>query len=150
MLDDHGLRLLAEIGIDVYLPRRAATAPAAQVDAAPASAPAAAAAPGVAFVCAREGRGNLRGHVLLALRAAGLRIVEGDAAELAAGGDVAGVVVLGEALARSLGAGLPAQRHAGLEWVIAGEPAALARGVAPKRALWGEIKRLARILAARG
>ena len=147
MLDDYSLRLLAEIGVEVYVPRAAA---ATVVDAALPTAALTADAAGVAFVCPRDEGGRLRGHVLLALRAAGLRVLDGDDVDLAGDRGIAGVVVLGEALARSLGAGLPAPRHAELEWVISGEPAALARGAAPKRALWGEIKRLARILASRG
>lgn len=142
MLDDHGLRLLAEIGVDVYLPRHAAPGPGVVADGA---APAA-----VAFVAAHGQGRNLRGHVLLALRATGLRVIESDGLDLAQAAGVVAVVVLGEGRARTLGAGLPAARHAALEWVIADEPATLARSAASRRALWGEIKRLARTLAARG
>ena len=48
------------------------------------------------------------------------------------------------AQARSLGASLPAQRQAALDWVIAADAEALARDAMGKRALWGEVKRLAR------
>lgn len=146
MLDDYGLRLLAEIGVEVYVPRASA---ATNTDAASPSVVPTANAAGVAFVCPRDAGGRLRGHVLLALRAAGLRVLDGDDVDLAGDRGVVGVVVLDEARARALGAGLSAPRHAELEWVISGEPAVLARSAASKRALWGEIKRLARIMAAR-
>ncbi|HNR90910.1 MAG TPA: hypothetical protein PKO41_00660 [Dokdonella sp.] len=147
MLDDYSLRLLAEMGVEVYLPR--ASSAATIVDAAPPSGAPTANTAGVVFVCPRDAGGRLRSHVLLALRAAGLRVLDGEDVDLVGDRSVAAVVVLGEACARALGAGLPAPRHAELEWVISGEPAALARGAAPKRALWGEIKRLARTLVAR-
>ena len=155
MLDDYSLRLLAEIGVDVYLPRGAANASSARASADEVTGSSAATGvadvrAGVAFYRSGDERGVLCSHVLLALRTAGLRVIEGEGSDLAGEAGIAAVVVLGEARARAIGAGLPAQRHGALEWVIAGEAAALARGATPKRALWGEIKRLARIVAANG
>ena len=142
MLDDYGLRLLAEIGVEVYLPRQAPRTPYAAKEERPTGR--------VAFVCADDAHAGLRGQVVKALRACGLRVVEAGQADLAQVEGLAGVVVLGQAQARALGASLPAQRHAAIEWIIADDAATLASGAASKRALWGEIKRLVRALAARG
>ena len=54
------------------------------------------------------------------------------------------LIVLGQSLARSLGAEMPAQRQNEISWIISHEPKVLAQSADAKRALWGEIKRLAR------
>ena len=153
MLDDYSLRLLAEIGIEIHLPQTVAarsaagtvTADAAQGDA---LAPAAAAAgeAEVGIVCTSSSRTRLVEHLVMALRSARMRStrMDLDAAGIAG---MRGVVVFGEALARRLGAQLPAQRQAAIEWVVTGEPDELACSARAKRALWGEIKRLSRQLA---
>ncbi|MCB1571249.1 MAG: hypothetical protein KDI72_09475, partial [Xanthomonadales bacterium] len=58
-----------------------------------------------------------------------------------------GLIVLGERLARELGAALPAQRQNEIAWVVAAAATTLAGDAAAKQALWGEIKRLARQFA---
>jgi hypothetical protein len=165
MFDEYSLRLLAEIGIDVYLPRAerdpiaapvavepGVAAPANRHDLAgsmPASADAAAAvvAADVLILCAGREPAKLLADLLRALRAANLIGALGDIDDVEAAAAARGLVVLGESLARQLGAGLSAQRQNAIAWVVAIEPAALSRSADAKRALWGEIKRLSRTLA---
>jgi len=133
MLDDYGLRLLAEIGIDVYEPR---TMPVAAAVPAPASR--------IVVACAPAVRTRFVDDIERALRAVGLQVQRHDGAAIEALSAAAAVVVLGGDLARALGAHLPAQRQRELEWVIVAEADVLARDAPAKRALWGEIKRVAR------
>ena len=59
--------------------------------------------------------------------------------------------MFGAALAREIGAAVPAERQKSIGWVGVAEPAEIAGNVAAKRALWSELKRLAHALAkARG
>lgn len=153
MFDDYSLRLLAEIGVDVYVPRaassRAVDAPAAATANAPAIAPVVSVDLRiiVAIVGTPSQRIKLLGQVGQALRFARVHAALTDAGDLDAIASMRGLVVLGDALARTLGSGLPTQRQGEIEWVIASEPDTLARSAAAKRALWGEIKRLSRALA---
>ncbi len=156
MLDDYSLRLLAEIGVDVYLPR--ASGESAE-RAAPSSRMAEGKPPGpapvggtveVGIVGADPSRTALIGQLGLALRGAGMRNVVTAADAVDGIAALRGVLVLGEELARTLGARLPAQRQAAIEWVITAEPSVLAASATAKRALWGEIKRLSRTLHATG
>lgn len=133
MLDDYGLRLLAEIGIDVYVPR-----------AMPVAAAVPSRAPRVVVACAPAGRTRFVDDIERALRSVGLQVQRHDGAATEALAAAAAVVVFGGDLARTLGAHLPAQRQRELEWVIVAEADVLARDALAKRALWGEIKRLAR------
>ena len=157
MLDEYGLQLLAEMGIDIYLPRVAhagqsgGEAPAAREPSSAAAATGAAHAPAARSASAAI---LILGHEaapprLLADLVRALRLLKLDAApgELQAEASIAaarGLLVLGEALARQLGAGMPAQRQNEIAWVVTAVPAQLARNAAAKQALWGEIKRLAR------
>lgn len=148
MLDDHGLRLLAEMGIDVYLPRAEAGA---QGAAAPADARAAgnadttSASQADILLLGHEGlAGKLLTDLLRAARMAGLAVAPGDAKSVGAVASARGLIVLGDRLARELGAAMPAQRQNAIDWVTAATPAELARSTPARRALWGEIKRLSR------
>lgn len=153
MFDDYSLRLLAEIGVDVYVPRTASAR--AVVGRAAATACAQVIAPAVsanvqiivAIVGTPSQRIKLLDQVGLALRFARVHAALTDAHDLDAIASMRGLVVLGDSLARTLGNGLPTQRQVDIEWVIASEPDMLARSAAAKRALWGEIKRLSRALA---
>ena len=142
MRDDYGLRLLAEMGIDVYVPKAAPAA--ASIAAAEPESPVAAA---VILACVPGQRAKLVDQVERALRSAGFVARRHEGSSIEAGADVQAVVVLGGTLARALGAGLPAQRQAALDWVISADADALARDATGKRALWGEVKRLARTRA---
>jgi len=59
-------------------------------------------------------------------------------------------VLFGDALARTVGAVLPAQRQREIGWVVTGELAVLARDAQGKRALWSELRRLVRKISSEG
>lgn len=157
-------RRLAEMGIERYVLRRCAppdvaaadapadrTAPPVAAAAMPRESATASAPPvaGVLLIADTAGPAALLediGRGLDRLRVTWSRAAAGDAESLSA---AAGFVVLGEALARQVAASLPTDRLGACEWVIADPAADLARAAAAKRALWGELKRLARSLAAR-
>lgn len=163
MLDDYSLRLLAEIGIDVYVPRAEAAALArmpiadapARSDVQPGSAAGAfavkrvprtdaAATAGILIVCEQHRDSRLPADLLRCLRMAGLDAAIADAGQVESISAAHGLLILGESLARTLGADMPAQRQNEIAWVVSNEPAVLAQSATAKRALWGEIKRLAR------
>ncbi len=163
MLDDYSLRLLAEIGIDVYVPRVEAAARADMtIEAAPlrsdllpgsaAGASAVVPAPqthAVAtadflIVCAQGRDSRLPVDLLRCLRMAGLDAAIADASQVESIAAAHGFLILGELLARTLGANMSAQRQNEIAWIVSDEPAALAKSATGKRALWGEIKRLSR------
>jgi hypothetical protein len=157
-------RRLAEMGIERYVLRRSAAPDVAAADPLPdrtAPPPAAAAMPrqsapasttplaSVLLIADAAGPHALIediGRGLDRLRLTWSRAATGDADTLIT---AAGFVVLGEPLARQVAASLPTDRLGACEWVIADPAADLARAAAAKRALWGELKRLARSLAAR-
>lgn len=154
MLDEYGLRLLAEIGVDVYLPRPIAGGRPASDAPAIASAPAmpeATSRPGAVartdiLIIGHEGAPpRFLADLQRACRLAGLA-VQISHADVSAVADARGLIVLGERLARDLGAALPSQRQNEIAWVVASAATTLAGEAAAKQALWGEIKRLARQL----
>lgn len=168
MLDDYSLRLLAEIGIDVYVPRAEAVTvvdkPVAdaptRTDLAPGSAVGrsgagrapqkhAAATTGFLIVCARDRDSRLLGDLLRGLRMARLDAAIVDAGQVESIAAAHGLLILGESLARTLGAEMPAQRQNEIAWIVSNEPALLAQSATAKRALWGEIKRVSRAQAQR-
>ncbi|HEY0233086.1 MAG TPA: hypothetical protein VGC55_17695 [Dokdonella sp.] len=161
MLDEASRARLAEMGIDVYLPRvqparGGSEAPPAATDAPLRAADAAAppmAMPGAraVHVLLLAEAGTTRAQALLAEVARALKFarVEGAAAEATDETQLAaasGLVVFGDALVRKVGALLPAQRQREIGWIVSGELGALARDGRAKRALWSELKRLVRSL----
>ena len=160
-MDDASLHRLAEIGIDVYLPRAdhgaqaAAIEPAAVIAAtaevADVAAPALASPHGLLLVAPAptDAARALRADIERALGFARVACRVLDAADEGVLAAAAALVVFGEAQARAVGALLPAQRQRELGWVVAGELAALAGDAVAKRALWSELRRAARALAAR-
>ena len=153
MLDEYGLRLLAEIGVEVYLPRAIAGAQPASDPTAPApalagtaAAHAPVAASDILIVGHEAAPPRFLADLLRACRLAGLA-VQGSHAGVGEIADARGLIVLGERLARELGAALPAQRQNEIAWVVAAAATTLAGDAAAKQALWGEIKRLARQFA---
>ncbi|HUD40942.1 MAG TPA: hypothetical protein VMR06_02980 [Dokdonella sp.] len=157
-------RRLAEMGIERYVLRRSAapdvaaadpppdrTAPPLAAAAMPRRSAPASTAPVASVLLIADAAGPQAliediGRGLDRLRVTWSRAGAGDADRLSA---AAGFVVLGEPLARQVAASLPTDRLGTCEWVIADPAADLARAAAAKRALWGELKRLARSLAAR-
>ena len=143
MRDEASLRRLAEIGIHAYRPRRA---PAAAVgpdhvrDAGAIVLLAAAAGPAARLVA----------DVTRAIGFARAGCVHLEAADEAVLAAADGLVVLGDAQARAAGRALPALRLSAIGWVAGAEPARLAGDTPAKRALWSELKRMLRGLAASG
>ncbi len=63
-------------------------------------------------------------------------------------GDAKGLVAFGEAFAREVGVQVSATRQAALAWVAAADADSIAGQPPAKRALWSELKRLARTVRA--
>ncbi|MGB0135020.1 hypothetical protein [Dokdonella sp.] len=154
MLDEYGLRLLSEIGVDVYAPRvAAAPTPAgsgqvAEFDVAESRHQSAARSAEVLILGSAAATSRMLADLQRAFRVAGLRVGVADARDDASLADARSLVVLGESLARELGARMPAQQHKAINWIITSEPQALAASASAKQGLWGEIKRLSRSLRA--
>ena len=143
MLDEMSLARLAEMGVDVYVPR---AAPAPAVAAGPET-PRRAQGARVALL-ARAGDAAAKALVADVGRALRFARVE-NALESKADarlGEAAGLVVFGAALAREAGAALPVERQKAVQWVAAGEAGAVSADAQAKRALWSELKRMARAL----
>lgn len=160
MLDDARLRLLGEMGIDVYVPRSRSTA----LDGANIAAPAPAAES--ATVIAREGAHTrvalvarvretsekaLLAQARRALAFARIDGVIGDTVDIGALiGDASGLVVFGKNLCREVGATLPADRAQRVHWISAADVASIVGNADAKRALWSELRRMIRVLQNRG
>ncbi len=163
MLDDYSLRLLAEIGIDVYEPRAVVEQHASMPSISAAGSPSAATppareksetagAPALAdylILGAIDSQKRLCAELLRSLRMARLNAAIVDASQADAIAQARGLLVLGESLARTLGADMPAQRQNEITWIVSDDPDTLAKNADAKRALWGEIKRLSRSQAIR-
>lgn len=175
MLNEANLRRLAEMGIDVYVPRVAAACAAKAV---PVVAPAVAdSIPAVATLpCAQPtsrthvdvpvafGSTGQAGVVLLAditsvsanalladvvraLKLAGIACAHGEARDEAVLGAASALILFGDRHARTVGALLPALRQREIGWIVSAELPALAGDAPAKRALWSELRRLIRELA---
>jgi hypothetical protein len=166
MLDDYSLRLLAEMGVDVYLPRDAAAVVSAVVHAVgpsvgsvaghahadgefPPSTKPVGKSIDLLILCREGDHKRLLADLLRGVRMAGLDASIAEPGQSASIALARGLLVLGESLARSLGAEMPAQRQNEMAWIVTHEPIALAQSAEAKRALWGEIKRLSRARPAR-
>lgn len=152
MLDEYSLRLLGEIGVDVYVPRTQSveSVPSAPEAPSPAGVKAAteknvaAMHADVLILCADQSHERLLADLLRSLRMSRLDAMLASPAQSELIAAARSLIVLGKSLARSLGAEMPAQRQNEISWIVSDEPVALAPSAAAKRALWGEIKRLAR------
>jgi hypothetical protein len=159
MLDDARLRVLGEMGIDVYVPRSRPNALGTNT-----AEPAGAAEPAthvtregahvrVALV-ARVHEASEKALLAQARRAlafAGIDGVIGDAVDISAViGDAPGWVVFGKNLAREVGAALPADRARRVHWISAADVASIVGDADAKRALWSELRRMIRVLRNRG
>lgn len=157
MRNEASLRRLGELGIDVYLrrgaqPRGVATASAARRSAT-VSRDVGEGHPGDVVVLARataKPAQTLVADVMRALRCAGVTCVHADAGDSHVLRRASAMVMLGDAQARAAGATVPAQRQAAIGWVVSADPAALIGDADGKRALWSELRRTVRQLAARG
>ena len=156
MLDEANLRRLAEMGVDVYLPRRQAVATAATVAMAGSVEPASS-----AVSAATDGRADilllavadspqataLLANVARALAFARVGCVQMAAPDEAALGAASVLVAFGDARVRAAGALLPAPRQHEMAWVVSVDPGELARSAQGKRALWSVLRRSLRGLA---
>jgi hypothetical protein len=147
MRDEADLRRLAEIGIDVYA-LRTGSSPAGV---AACVAPRPAAPSGVAAVVLLADASTPRATALLAavVRALAFARVSCAQADEPAESVLSGAMALvafGDARARAAGAVMSAQRQRDMAWVVTSEPAVLATDAQAKRALWSELKRIARQL----
>lgn len=158
MLDEDSLRQLAEMGIDVYVPRRvagstvAASPPrdGAQPTQAPGGEPAIQAQTAVVLLAdtTTAGARMLIADVVRALGFARISCAQCDAGDERALATAAALVMFGSGQVRAAGALVPSQRQREIGWVAAAELDTLAREGSAKRALWSELKRVARELAA--
>lgn len=148
MRDDASLARLEEMGFAVYVPRGARGA---RVE--PTSAPASARGDGSrvarprVVLLAREDTPLLAG----VRRALAFVHIDADIAiaiDEQQLGDAKGLVTFGDALAREVGGRLPASRQAALAGAAAADAASIAGQPHAKRALWSELKRLARAVRA--
>ncbi len=168
MLDHDNLRRLAEMGIEVYLPRStlqrdavarpplsAAESGATRVEWASISevvdGTAAQAAATVVLLAdaTTEGARALVANVVRALGFARIVCVLGEARDEAELAGAHAMVMFGDRQARAAGALVPAQRQREIGWVVGAELSALAANGSAKRALWSELKRMVGELAAR-
>ena len=153
MLDEEGLRRLAEMGIDVYAPRASRPAFAQTVateSRAAIAAPAPRAGSRVSVLILADGgsrwsTGVIPGveRMLKFARVAHATTDRPVESELAG---AAGAVVFGDALARKAASMVSAARQHEMAWVFTADAATVARDGAAKRALWSELKRLLRTL----
>lgn len=161
MRDEASLCRLAEMGVDVYMPRRCVeampvVAPALASQAASATPISAAGdwAPqsGRAHVIAdahTPGEKKLLADVMRALAFARVPCAQTRGDDEVAMAAATALVLFGETLSRAAGARVPAQRQREIGWVVSADAAALIGDAAAKRALWSELKRMARGLNAR-
>lgn len=143
MFTDASLRRLAEMGVDVYLPRTASPS-SAPATAAPSAREAAAAV--AVYLLADAPEHPLLPALLRVFSGAGITAA---VARVPTAGDLLGaraLVVFGAAQARAVGGLLSAAQQDALGWVAAATPAELAGDALAKRALWGELKQLLRQL----
>ncbi len=139
MRDDASRARLEEMGFEIYVPRALRDAAIAR----PTSSPRAR-----VVLIARAESTSARALLAQVARALAFARVEASiAADAARIGDAAGLVVFGESLAREVGAAVPVERQKSIARVGVGQPAEIAGNVAAKRALWSELRRLARALA---
>ncbi|MDR2013190.1 MAG: hypothetical protein LBQ20_09180 [Rhodanobacter sp.] len=145
MHDEASLRRLAEMGIDVYVPRSMAT----RAPETPGRAESMNARAEPVDVLLIAGDMAPRVPALItdierALRCMGVRCLCTETPDAAALAAAAAVIVCGQAHAREIGARIPAQRQREIGWVVTDEwPTLIGHGSA-KRALWSELRRVVR------
>jgi DNA polymerase III psi subunit len=165
MRTEASLRRLAEMGVDVYVPRgaRGAVDVASPVSVAPSAAAdsprgsdmvaaATAETPATAMVLLLAETGSRGATALLADVRRTLVFARIPCAHVSSGDESAivtasALVMFGDGQARVVGALLPAQRQREIGWVVSVELSRLAGDAQAKRALWSELKRMARELA---
>jgi hypothetical protein len=145
MRGEADLRRLAEIGVDTYEPRAAVAQSGAAAASDGGASPSAIGAVLIGDGSTQRASGLLDA-VMRAFAFAKVSCTRADAGDEAVLADARALVAFGEARARAAGAMLSAQRQREISWVVTGELAALATDARAKRALWSELKRIARHL----
>lgn len=146
MRDEADLRRLAEIGIDVYV-LRGDSRKSSTGFVAPASVAVRGGATAVLLADGATPRATaLLAAVTRALAFARVACTQASEPDENVLSGVMALVAFGEARARAAGATISAQRQREIAWVVTSEPAALAADARGKRALWSELKRIARQL----
>jgi hypothetical protein len=149
MRDEASLARLEEMGFAVYVPRSALRA-APEPSRAP-SPPVPRDARARVMLLAREDTRAARALVAGVRRALAFARIDSDVAgaiDAQRLGDANGLVAFGDAFAREVGVHLPASRQAALAWAATADAGAIAGQPLAKRALWSELKRLARAIRA--
>lgn len=136
---------LAELGLEPYVLRQRKVPPASCQPAAIAAGTGARSEVLLLALAGGDAEARLLADLGLALARAGL-VFRLAAPSEALPASARAVVVLGEAAARELGAGLPAARQQELSWVVGPALAGFGRDGACRRALWSELRQLARRL----
>lgn len=149
MRDEASLARLEEMGFAVYVPRgvRGTAATAASPQSAMPSRDAHSGPRARVLLLAREESKAARAVVAGVKRALAFARIDGDVATAIDEqrlGDAKGLVAFGDAFAREAGVQVSATRQAGLAWVSTADADAIAGQPPAKRALWSELKRLAR------
>ena len=147
MRDEADLRRLAEIGIDVYVLRGGDAPKSSAGFVAPGPAEAGGGPTAILLADASTPRATaLLAAVTRALAFARVACTQASEPDENVLSGVMALVAFGEARARAAGATISAQRQREIAWVVTSEPAALAADARGKRALWSELKRIARQL----
>ncbi len=155
MLDEDNLRRLAEMGIDVYVPRKVtvhvgAAAPARDGAQSTQESATLAHTPVVLLAdTTSSGARSLIADVVRALGFAQISCAHGDARDERVLANAHALVMFGGRQVLAAGALVPAQRQREIGWVATAELETLAHEGSAKRALWSELKRMARELAIR-
>ncbi|MET0230434.1 MAG: hypothetical protein ABW186_05825 [Rhodanobacteraceae bacterium] len=153
MRDEASLARLEEMGFAVYVPRGVRHEAPAAASPQTAMHPREARTPPLARVVllAREESKAARAFVAGVRRALAFARIDGDVATAIDEqrlGDAKGLVAFGDAFAREVGIHVSATRQAALAWVATADAEAIAGQALAKRALWSELKRLARAVRA--
>lgn len=137
MRNEASLKRLAEMDIDVYVPRGFARAQGRDTRTTRAR---------VALLARADGSVAevLLAHVCRAFALAGLDGIAEQRADPSRLAEADGLVVFGKSLAREAGAAVPADRAAAVPWIFAADLVAVAGDGAAKRVLWSECRRLIR------
>jgi hypothetical protein len=141
------------MGFAVYMPRglrRAAAEPAPVAPSRPSAAVSRGARASVVLL-AREDTPAARTLLAGVRRALAFARIESDVASAIDEerlGDAKGLVAFGDAFAREVGVSVSASRQASLAWAAAADAGSIAGQPLAKRALWSELKRLARAVRA--
>jgi len=147
MRDEAELRRLAEIGIDVYVLRGGDAAKSSAGFVAPGPAEASGGPTAILLADASTPRAvALLAAVARALAFARVACEQASEPEESALSGVTALVAFGEARARAAGAAISAQRQREIAWVVTSDLEVLAADARAKRALWSELKRIARQL----